>query len=137
MSLNCGEFSLTIISCLGSWKGSGRRRTAFRTVKIAVLAPIPMASVSTAMNANPGLLTRLRIPKRTSCHKEFISAPLLAENTQEVGWRFRVFIERAWGGAGKLVSATHQLRGGMCERLKQAVLKTAIPERVSGVRIPL
>src|ERR1051326_3781786 len=27
--------------------------------------------------------------------------------------------------------------GGMCERLKQAVLKTAIPERVSGVRIPL
>src|SRR5713226_3684503 len=25
----------------------------------------------------------------------------------------------------------------MCERLKQAVLKTAIPERVSGVRIPL
>ena len=27
--------------------------------------------------------------------------------------------------------------GGMCERLKQAVLKTAILERVSGVRIPL
>ena len=25
----------------------------------------------------------------------------------------------------------------MCEWLKQAVLKTAIPERVSGVRIPL
>jgi hypothetical protein len=28
-------------------------------------------------------------------------------------------------------------RGGMCERLKQAVLKTALPERVTGVRIPL
>jgi hypothetical protein len=27
--------------------------------------------------------------------------------------------------------------GGMCERLKQAVLKTAIRETVSGVRIPL
>src|SRR5579859_5525903 len=27
-------------------------------------------------------------------------------------------------------------RGEVCERLKQAVLKTAIPERVSGVRIP-
>src|SRR3954462_13047029 len=27
--------------------------------------------------------------------------------------------------------------GGMCERLKQAVLKTAVPERVPGVRIPL
>jgi hypothetical protein len=25
----------------------------------------------------------------------------------------------------------------MCERLKQTVLKTVIPERVSGVRIPL
>ena len=25
----------------------------------------------------------------------------------------------------------------MCERLKQAVLKTAVPERVPGVRIPL
>ena len=25
----------------------------------------------------------------------------------------------------------------MCERLKQAVLKTALPERVTGVRIPL
>ncbi len=27
--------------------------------------------------------------------------------------------------------------GGMCERLKQAVLKTAVPGRVPGVRIPL
>src|ERR1035441_3158953 len=27
--------------------------------------------------------------------------------------------------------------GGMCERLKQAVLKTAVLERVPGVRIPL
>ena len=34
----------------------------------------------------------------------------------------------------QLPPASH---GGMCERLKQAVLKTAIPERVSGVRIPL
>src|ERR1700742_4625305 len=28
-------------------------------------------------------------------------------------------------------------RGGMCERLKQAVLKTAVRETVPGVRIPL
>src|SRR6185437_547447 len=33
--------------------------------------------------------------------------------------------------------AFHPPPRGMCERLKQAVLKTAIPERVSGVRIPL
>src|SRR5437764_6736154 len=31
---------------------------------------------------------------------------------------------------------TH-LRGEMCEWLKQAVLNTAVPERVPGVRIPL
>jgi hypothetical protein len=36
-----------------------------------------------------------------------------------------------------LVSYRYQSRGGMCERLKQAVLKTALPERVTGVRIPL
>ena len=33
-------------------------------------------------------------------------------------------------------ASTHS-RGGMCERLKQAVLKTALLERVTGVRIPL
>ncbi len=34
-------------------------------------------------------------------------------------------------------SSAAVLRGGMCEWLKQAVLKTAVPERVPGVRIPL
>jgi hypothetical protein len=37
----------------------------------------------------------------------------------------------------ELVSYWQHSRGGMCERLKQAVLKTALPERVTGVRIPL
>jgi hypothetical protein len=32
---------------------------------------------------------------------------------------------------------TYVDRGGMCERLKQAVLKTAVRETVPGVRIPL
>src|SRR6202050_2544083 len=36
-----------------------------------------------------------------------------------------------------LLIYSYHLRGGMCERLKQAVLKTALPERVTGVRIPL
>jgi hypothetical protein len=36
-----------------------------------------------------------------------------------------------------LLSYSYRSRGGMCERLKQAVLKTALPERVTGVRIPL
>src|ERR1700734_2851561 len=36
-----------------------------------------------------------------------------------------------------LLIYSYRSRGGMCERLKQAVLKTALPERVTGVRIPL
>src|SRR5664279_3879061 len=42
-------------------------------------------------------------------------------------------------GGGARNSKIRQVapRGGMCERLKQAVLKTAVPERVPGVRIPL
>jgi hypothetical protein len=39
--------------------------------------------------------------------------------------------------APAIVKCKRPNRGGMCERLKQAVLKTAVPERVPGVRIPL
>ena len=39
--------------------------------------------------------------------------------------------------APAIVKCKRPNRGGMCERLKQAVLKTALPERVTGVRIPL
>ena len=38
----------------GSAYGSGRSSTAFRTLKIAVLAPIPSASVSSATAVKPG-----------------------------------------------------------------------------------
>ena len=37
----------------------------------------------------------------------------------------------------RTVVAVRPLRGGMCEWLKQAVLKTAVRETVPGVRIPL
>src|SRR5437870_5260015 len=40
---------------------------ASTTLKIALLAPIPSASARTATAVNPGLLTRPRTPKRTSC----------------------------------------------------------------------
>ena len=36
------------------------------TVNMAVLAPIPNASVRTAVNVNPGLLKRVRAENRTS-----------------------------------------------------------------------
>jgi hypothetical protein len=45
---------------LASWNGKGFSNTAFTTEKIAVLAPIPKASVITVTVANPGLLRNWR-----------------------------------------------------------------------------
>src|ERR1039458_4223518 len=50
----------------GSTKGIGRSRTAFTTLKMAVLAPIPRTSASSATALNPGLLQRTRVAKRRS-----------------------------------------------------------------------
>ncbi|HEY2289822.1 MAG TPA: hypothetical protein VGM86_03885 [Thermoanaerobaculia bacterium] len=44
----------------GSAKGNGRIRMALTTLKIAVLAPMPMAMQTTAMAAKPGLLRSVR-----------------------------------------------------------------------------
>ena len=46
--------------------GSGRSTTALTTVKIALLAPMPSASVAIAIAAKPGCL-KLRSANRTSC----------------------------------------------------------------------
>ena len=43
-------------------KGSGCSRTALTTLKIAVLAPMPSASVRTAMALKPGFLDSMRAP---------------------------------------------------------------------------
>jgi hypothetical protein len=44
----------TIVSRSGSGYGSGRRITLLTTLKMAVVAPMPRPSVSTAMIAKPG-----------------------------------------------------------------------------------
>jgi hypothetical protein len=46
---------------LGSLNASGRSNAPFTTLKIAVFAPIPSASVITAMAVNPGLFRSWRI----------------------------------------------------------------------------
>src|SRR5215216_2757114 len=46
----------------GSGNCSGRNNTEFTTVNIAVVAPIPSASVETAITRNPGRLRKLRTP---------------------------------------------------------------------------
>jgi hypothetical protein len=45
---------------LGSGYGSGFNRTAFTTVKMAVLAPMPSASVRTATAVKPGFFRSIR-----------------------------------------------------------------------------
>src|SRR5262249_37699991 len=46
--------------------GSGRRSTPFTTLKIAVVAPMPSASVSAVTTKNPGLHANDRATNRTS-----------------------------------------------------------------------
>src|SRR5258706_8102449 len=47
----------------------GRSNTAFTTLKIAVLAPIPSTSASSAMPVNPGLFQSIRLANRISFQK--------------------------------------------------------------------
>ena len=46
----------------GFLNGNGRNSVALTTLKIAVLAPIPSASVMTAIDVKLGRLIRLRMP---------------------------------------------------------------------------
>jgi len=53
----------TVASCIkasGLGYGSGRSSTPFTTLKIAVLAPMPSARVSTATVVKPGLRRKVR-----------------------------------------------------------------------------
>ena len=52
----------TDTSCDGSSTGSGLSSTAFTSVKIVVLAPMPSASESAATMVNPGLFASSRAP---------------------------------------------------------------------------
>jgi len=53
--------SLSATSCSGLRNGSGRRRRVSTMLKIAVLAPMPMASVAAAMAVRPLDFRRLRM----------------------------------------------------------------------------
>ena len=53
-------------SCCGSFTGKRRSRIWSSNVKMAVFAPMPSASVSTATAVNIGFFTSIRAAKRTS-----------------------------------------------------------------------
>src|SRR5215469_8096882 len=47
--------------------GSGRSKTAFTTLKMAVFAPMPSASVRTVTAVKPGFFPSMRAAYRRSC----------------------------------------------------------------------
>jgi hypothetical protein len=51
-----------IINLSGSLYGNGRSNTALTTLKIAVFAPMPSASVMTAIKVKPGFFNNIRAP---------------------------------------------------------------------------
>ena len=64
-TLKIGNPNLTLLSCnrtnrSGSGKDSGRSRTPFTTLKMALFAPMPKASANTATRVKPGLLRSWR-----------------------------------------------------------------------------
>ena len=75
------ELSLKSTSCAGSCTGSDSSSTASNSVKIAVFAPIPSASVSTATAVNPGFCSSTRNPKRISFSRLFTPPPFYSAHT--------------------------------------------------------
>ena len=55
-----GYVVVIFMTCSGLGYASGRRITAFSTEKIAVFAPMPRASVMTAITVTSGCFTRIR-----------------------------------------------------------------------------
>jgi hypothetical protein len=62
-----GRARLSAMRRSGSRNGSGRRSIAFTALKMAVLAPMPIASVSTATAVKPGVRRKARRANRRSC----------------------------------------------------------------------
>jgi len=58
---------LRVITRSGSTKGSGLMRTLLTKLKIAVLAPIPIARVARTTTVKPGLARNVLSVKRRSC----------------------------------------------------------------------
>jgi hypothetical protein len=74
-------------------------------------------------------------PQSGSCCTS--SARVPDEYSSWLGWRVKRLNGKAIMTGGPALLHYSLTRGGMCEWLKQAVLKTAVRETVPGVRIPL
>jgi hypothetical protein len=77
---NCGMFVRGLLpqkraNRSGCGNGSGRNSVALTTLKIAVFAPIPSASIITASAVKPGFFHNIRAPYRRSCSSVCIIPP--------------------------------------------------------------
>src|ERR1044072_8800287 len=68
-----GAESQNVIKRSGSLAASGRNNTALTTLKIAVFAPMPSASVSTAIAVNAGFFANPRNANRISLNNKSIT----------------------------------------------------------------
>jgi len=77
---------LVVVRSRTSWPGSaygnGRRSIAQTRVKIAVVAPIPSASVSTTTMVNPGCLRKVRTSYLTSCQNALMCTFMCVGRTE-------------------------------------------------------
>src|SRR5262245_52061809 len=64
-----GSFCPKAINLSEDAKDSGLSSTALTTLNMAVFAPMPNASIKTAIKVNPGCFSNIRAPKRRSCHQ--------------------------------------------------------------------
>ena len=82
----CGMYDEIATSSSGFEYGSGLRRTAYTTLKMAVLAPMPSASVQMAAAAKPGVLRNERSARRVSCQAASIHMVPLASRHSSLTW---------------------------------------------------
>jgi hypothetical protein len=74
---------------------TGRSNSAFTTLKIALLAPIPGARVSVATSVKPGVFASARAAYRKSCPSIAMDSPPALSNFSAVrALQFGLFVTR-------------------------------------------
>src|SRR6185503_12236089 len=73
----------------GLENGSGRKSAALMTLKMAVFAPMPSASVSTATTVKPGFFNSWR---KANFKSFMVRGPFESIQADPFGWRYRLGI---------------------------------------------
>ncbi len=74
---DCPCRSSILITRSASGKGNGRSSTAFTTLKMRVVAPMPNARANAAVNVNPGCAASPRRPTRNILKHFFLQSSWL------------------------------------------------------------